>query len=140
MGVEGVGCPGGLRSTVGQLTVGNPFASRRLPPPPRTGWVVAAAISLALFVIGAVLLEMMAGAAAPANFETSWVDRLVPLTWPQPARVLWWLVIAGAAATHRYLLDRLAGRYRWWLSMLYGAPFVAFAAGIAVGAQWATFH
>lgn len=138
--MEGVGHPGGLRSTVGQLTVGNPFASRRLPAPAHPGRVVTAAIGLALFVIGAVILEMMAGAAAPANFETSWVDRLVPLTWPQPGRVLWWLVIAGAAATHRYLLDRLAGRCRWWLPMLYGAPFVAFAAGIAAGAQWATFH
>lgn len=125
---------------MGQPTVRRSFASRRLPAPAHPGRVVIAAIGLALLVIGSVLLEMVAGAAAPGNFETSWVDRLVPLTWPQPVRVLWWLVIAGAAGTHRYLLDRLAGRRRWWLPALYGAPFVAFAAGIAAGAQWATFH
>lgn len=113
--------------------------SSRLAEPAHPGrWLLAAA-ACAVFVVAAVVVEMVAGAAT-ATFEPPWVLRWVPLAWPQPVRVLWWLLVAGAAGGHRWLLDRSAGRQRWWLVALYAAPFAAFAGGVAAGAQWATFH
>lgn len=108
-------------------------------PSAHPGRLIAIAVGCAVVVLGAVLVEMVAGAAA-VSVEPSWEQRVVPLAWPQPWRVVWWLAIAGAAATHRLLLDRVDGRQRRWLIALHAAPFVVFAGGVAVGAQWATFH
>ncbi|MHB1486280.1 MAG: hypothetical protein ACYCS7_08300 [Acidimicrobiales bacterium] len=107
--------------------------------PLHSGRLVVVAVVCAAFVIAAVLLEMASGAAS-GIVETRLDQRFVPLLWPQGWRVIWWLVIAGAAATHRLALDRLYGRQRWWLGIAYAAPFLAFASGVAVRAPWATFH
>lgn len=91
------------------------------------------------FVLAAVLLEMLTGAAANSPVP-AWADGLVPLSWPPWARVLWWLAVAGAALAYR-LAERRAGIRRRLLTVaLTPLPFAVFAVGIALGAQWATWH
>jgi len=105
---------------------------------PRPG-SVGKAVSCAAFVLFAVVLETASGQAA--NSETpSWVSGLVPLTWSPPARVVWWLLVAAAAWGHRYFLVRAGLGSGRWLGALVAAPFVLFAAGIAAGASWSTWH
>lgn len=104
------------------------------------GRAVAGSVGCAAFAVAAVLVEALAGAAADSP-ERGWATRLVPLAWPQPARVIWWLIVATAAAGHRLLLDRAGDRPpRWWIAAAVAAPFVVFAGGIAAGAQWSTWH
>lgn len=68
-----------------------------------------------------------------------WAE-LAPIAWPPAARVLWWLAVAGAAGLFRYGLHRLGMRQRPLVVAASVLPFVAFAGGIALGADWATWH
>lgn len=84
--------------------------------------------------MAAVLLEVhrrrTANSPAPA-----WPKGLVPLTWPQPARVIWRLLVAAAALAFRLVLVRLGlARYNL-LTVTMVAPF-----GVAFGADCATWH
>lgn len=99
-----------------------------------------AGLGCAGFVLLAVVLEAVAGQAANSP-EPGWAAGLVPLTWPQPLCVLWWLLVGAAAAGHRYSFAR-AGivPHRSLPPLVYAAPFVLFAAGVAAGASWATWH
>jgi len=98
-----------------------------------------AAVGCALFVFAALAAEVTAGLYA--NSPTPrWAERVAPLAWPQPARVLWWLVIGAAAFAYRVILHRAGIRQRAWVVAVSVVPFVVFAAGIAVGADWSTWH
>lgn len=98
-----------------------------------------AALGCAALVGAALVLEVLGGTAANSTVPT-WATYLVPLAWPQPLRVLWWLVVAGAALGFRVALHRLGFRQRPVLVAASVVPFVVFAAGIAAGADWATWH
>jgi hypothetical protein len=89
-------------------------------------------------VLGAVTLEVLAGQAA--NSPVSRWAVLVPLTWPQPARVGWWLGIAGAAGAYRWSLRQIGLPARRITDVATVVPFPAFAAGVALGASWSTWH
>lgn len=97
------------------------------------------ALGCAAFVVAAVAAEILGGLGANSPVP-AWADGLVPLSWPAPARVAWWLGVAGAAGGFRAFLARLGHPQRAWVVALSVAPFVAFAVGIAVGADWATWH
>lgn len=84
------------------------------------------------------LIEVAAGEAADST-APSW-SRLVPLTWPQPVRVAWWLFVATCAAGFRWNLHRFGMRQRAWIVVGSVAPFVALAVGVATDATWATWH
>lgn len=98
-----------------------------------------AALGSFLFIIAAVVIEVVTGSAANSPFP-AWAERVAPIAWPQPVRVLWWLSVAGAALAFRVSLHRLGFRQHRVIVVLSVAPFVVFAAGIAVGADWATWH
>jgi hypothetical protein len=97
------------------------------------------ALAAAAFVVFAVILEAVAGAWANSVAPT-WAERLVPLAWPQPLRVAWWLLVAGAVAIYHSSLRRVGIGRRPVMVTITVAPFLLFAAGIAVGADWATWH
>lgn len=102
----------------------------------RLGFV---ALGCAALVAAALVLEVLGGMAANSTVP-AWATYAVPLAWPQPLRVLWWLVVAGAALGFRVALHRLGFRQRRMVVTASVVPFVVFAAGIAVGADWATWH
>ncbi|MDP9019196.1 MAG: hypothetical protein M3N25_00055 [Actinomycetota bacterium] len=106
-----------------------------LTPPRR--WLVAAAAS-ALFVLVAVMLEVLAGTAANSAVP-EWAH-LVPATWPRPARVSWWLAVAGAGGAYRLSLHRLGLRPNRLVTLATVAPFLLFAFGIAIGSEWTAWH
>ena len=108
-------------------------------PAELSGRRLAAAVGCALLVLGAVGLELVSGQAANSPSEAAY-QPFVPLGWPAPARVAWWMLIAGAAATHRLLLDTLTGRARQVTAIAAAAPFAVFATGIAFGSSWSTWH
>jgi hypothetical protein len=89
-------------------------------------------------VTGAIALEIAAGegAADPTSSGRSWV----PLTWPIPLRAIYWLAIGAMAFGHRIGLARLGSTPRPAVTLAITAPFVVFAAGITLGAPWATWH
>lgn len=97
-----------------------------------------AALGCATLVVVALVLEVLAGTAANSAVP-AWA-RYVPLAWPQPLRALWWLAVAGAALGFRVALHRLGFRQRRAVVVASVVPFVVFAAGIAAGADWATWH
>ena len=97
------------------------------------------ALLCAAFVLTAVSLEVVGGQNANSP-HPAWAEWAVPLAWPQPLRVLWWLAIAGAAAGYRILLGRAGFSPRRPLTVLLVVPFLLFAAGVAMGAGWATWH
>lgn len=101
--------------------------------------LVLAAVAGFLLVVGAVALEVLAGMSANSPVPV-WAERVVPLAWPAPARVAWWLGVAGAALVFRVALHRLGFRQHRVVVLLSVAPFVAFAIGIGLGADWATWH
>lgn len=107
--------------------------ARRFP-----AWVIAVGLAGAPFTVGAVVLEMISGqyANSPVPGWGAWV----PLAWPQPARVVWWLVVAAAASWFRWSLGRLGLGTSRIVTVGIVTPFLVFAAGIAVGADWATWH
>jgi hypothetical protein len=86
----------------------------------------------------AVALEVAGGANANSTVR-GWAH-LVPLGWPQWLRVAWWLGVGGAAATFRVGLRRVGMPTRRLVDAATIAPFLAFAVGIALGADWATWH
>lgn len=90
------------------------------------------------FTIGAVILEAISGQYA--NSPTPGWAHWVPLAWPQPLRVMWWLVVAAAASGFRWSLHHIGLRPNRVVTVCTVAPFLVFAAGIAVGADWATWH
>lgn len=105
-------------------------APRPFPP---WGWGCGA------FVLMAVVTEMVSGAWANSPVP-AWAERVAPLAWPAPARVVWWVAVAAAAAGFR-AAEAVAGiRRSRWVVAASVVPFIAFAAGIAAGAPWATWH
>lgn len=91
------------------------------------------------FVLLAVALEVAGGQLANTPVP-AWTERLAPIAWPAPARVVWWLAVAAAAAAYRYG-ERVAGIHRNPLVVALSVlPFVVFAAGVAAGADFATWH
>lgn len=101
--------------------------------------LVAGALACGLFVLVAIALEVLGGMAA--NSETPrWAARIVPLGWPPALRVGWWLLVGAAAGGHRVLLARAGVPRSGWATVATVTPFVLFAAGIAAGADWATWH
>lgn len=104
-----------------------------------TARLVGTALACALLVGLAVALEVVAGGAANSPVP-AWAEKAVPLAWPQPLRVAWWLGVAAAAYGFRASLRRLGLRQRPVVVVLSVAPFVVFAVGVALGASWATWH
>ena len=96
------------------------------------------AAASALSVLGAVTLEVLAGTAANSAVP-DWA-RLVPATWPRPARVSWWLAVAGAVWMYRLSLHRLGLRANRLVALVTVAPFLLFAFGIAIGSEWTAWH
>ena len=101
----------------------------------RDGFVFVGSL---LFVTAAIVLEVLAGEGAASS--TSGAPWFVPLTWPQPVRVAWWLAVAGSAAAFRVSLRRLGLPAHRTADVATVAPFLLFAGGIASGAGWATWH
>ncbi len=97
------------------------------------------AFAAAGFVLLAVALELV-GSAWANSPAPSWAHVLVPLAWPAPARVVWWLLVAGAAGTFHVGVARSGHGGRPVIGWLTVALFVGFAIGIALGAEWATWH
>lgn len=98
----------------------------------------AAVVGSFLFVVGAVVLEVIGGVNANSTVP-EWAE-LVPIAWPAPARVVWWLTVAAAAGLFRLGLHRLGFPQRFAVVAASVAPFVAFAVGIASGSSWSTWH
>ncbi|MBI2169124.1 MAG: hypothetical protein HYU28_06430 [Actinobacteria bacterium] len=99
------------------------------------GWAWAAVA----FVFLAVGLEVVGGQYANSRVPGA-AEWLVPLAWPQAARVVWWLIVASAAVAFRYA-ERQAGIRRH--PIIIGAsviPFAVFAVGVALGAGFSTWH
>lgn len=118
---------------------GGPPGLGSTPPPAGTARLAATAAGCAVFVLTALVLELAAGAGANSA-APGWVGRVVPLTWPQGARVAWWLLVAAAALGFRASLHRLGFRQHPVVVVGSVAPFVIFAAGVAAGAGWSTWH
>jgi len=114
-----------------------------VPEEYRREWSAArlgfAALGCATLVGAAVALEVVGGTAANSTVP-AWTRYVVPLAWPQPLRVVWWLVVAVAALGFRVALHRLGFRQRAATVAASVVPFVVFAAGVAVGADWSTWH
>ena len=91
-----------------------------------------------LLVFGAIALEIVGGANANSPVA-SWGD-LFPIAWPPALRVVWWILVAGAALGFRVGLADVGAKPNRVVTALIVAPFLAFAAGIAIGADWATWH
>lgn len=108
----------------------------------RPAWSDGRLLFLALtglvITMGAVTLEVVSSSYANSSVP-GWAE-WVPLAWPQALRVLWWLVVAASAGVFRWTLGRLGLHPNRLVTALTVAPFVAFAMGIAVGADWATWH
>lgn len=102
---------------------------------PLSPWTLPAAG----FVLLAVALEVVASARANSP-NPAWVETLLPLGWPVPLRVAWWLVVAAAAGAFHLSLWRAGIRHSRLIAWLTVAMFAGFAVGIAVGAEWATWH
>ncbi|MGH9151469.1 MAG: hypothetical protein ACRD03_03475 [Acidimicrobiales bacterium] len=109
------------------------------PHGPATARLGFAALACAGLVLVAVVLEVVGGTAANSP-APGWAGYVVPLAWPQALRVAWWLAVAAAALGFRLALHRLGFRQRAPMVVASVAPFVVFAAGIATGAGWATWH
>lgn len=97
------------------------------------------ALACASFVVLAIALEVVGGMGANSEVP-DWAPTLVPIAWPRLVRVGWWLVVAAAAGGYRVLLARAGLPQSPWVTAASMAPFVLFAAGIAAGAEWATWH
>jgi hypothetical protein len=97
------------------------------------------AVGCAAFVFAALAAEVVAAEYADSTVP-SWTIGVFPLTWSQPARVVWWLAVAAAALGYRLLLGRLGVRPRRWVTVMTVTPFVIFAGGVVWGASWATWH
>lgn len=101
-------------------------------------WLIVLGLIGAPFTIAAVVLESISGQYA--NSPTPGWAHWVPLAWPQPLRVVWWLVVAVAASGFRWSLHHLGLRPNRVVTVCIVAPFLVFAAGVGAGADWATWH
>lgn len=90
------------------------------------------------FVAVAVAAEL--AASLWANSEVPGWSEWAPIAWPQAARATWWTLVALAAWTYRRSLARVGLSRRPVVTALTVTPFVVFAVGTAVGAEWATWH
>lgn len=106
--------------------------------PVPSGWVLMVGLGGLAFTVGAVILEVISG--QNANSAVPGWARWVPLAWPQPLRVAWWLAVAAGAAGFRWSLQRLGLRPSRVVTVCTVVPFLVFAAGVGVGADWATWH
>lgn len=102
------------------------------------GRVLLVGLGCLAFVGLAVAVELTA--SLWANSEVPGWAELVPIAWPQGLRVVWWVLVAAAALTYRRSLARVGLPQHRTMTVLTVAPFLVFAAGIAVGAEWATWH
>jgi hypothetical protein len=100
--------------------------------------VLIRGLAALLFVAVAVVLELMASLWANSTVP-AWAE-LAPIAWPPVARVAWWTAVALAALTYRRSLARAGLPQHRTVTVLTVAPFLVFAVGIAVGADWATWH
>lgn len=110
----------------------------RYPSPRGSGWVLLAGFGGLAFTTGAVIVEVVSSSYANSTVP-GWAH-WVPLAWPRPLRATWWLAVAAAAAGFRWSLGRVGLRPTRVATALTVGPFVMFAAGIGVGADWATWH
>lgn len=106
--------------------------------PPHAGAWLALVVVGAVFVILAVVLEVLGGSFANSPLP-AWAE-FVPLSWPQAARVVWWFAVASAAGGFRLGLHRLGIPQRPVVVAASVIPFLMFATGIALGASWSTWH
>ena len=102
---------------------------------PLPGWALAGA-ALALV---AVTLELL-GSLLGDSPSTSYPGWLVPVGWSTPLRVAWWLSASAGAAAASHGLAQATGDPRAVRTVLVATPFAVFAAGIMLGASWATWH
>lgn len=56
------------------------------------GGAFLGALLAGAFVLAAVALEVVSGLNANSRVP-AWADQAVPLAWPRPARVAWWLAV-----------------------------------------------
>ncbi len=106
--------------------------------PDSAGWWLLLAAGSALFVVVAIVLEVLGGSYANSPVP-DWAE-VVPIAWPRAVRVVWWVGVAAAAAGFRLGAHRLGFRQRPLVVALSVVPFLAFATGIAMGAGWSTWH
>lgn len=99
--------------------------------------MVAVLVSIA-FVALAIVLEVLGGSSANSSVP-DWAH-VVPIAWPSGLRVVWWVAVAAAAGVFRLGLHRLGLKQHPVVVAASVLPFLAFAAGIAAGADWATWH
>lgn len=130
----GVIAPNGGRPARSILHPETPARNDSVPPT----WLVVLGLIGAPFTIAAVVLEAISGQYA--NSSTPAWAHWVPLAWPQPLRVAWWLVVAAATAGFRWSLRHVGIRANRVVTACIVAPFLVFAAGVGVGADWATWH
>ncbi len=97
------------------------------------------AVGCVAFVLAAGVLEVVGGYGANSP-SPSWAKAVFPIGWPQAVRVGWWLTVALAAFGYRTYLGRAGFRTRRPVTALVVVPFMIFAVGVAVGAEWATWH
>lgn len=112
-----------------------PVHRRTDTPGPVPGWALAGAG----FTLAAVALEV-AGSVWGDSPSTSYPGWLATIGWPTPLRVLWWTMAAAGVVAMNLGMARASGSRRPVRTVVAAAPFVAFALGIASGAQWATWH
>lgn len=97
------------------------------------------ALRTAGFVLIAVLLEL-AGSAWANSPTPAWAGRLLPLSWPPAARVVWWLAVAVATGVVHIGAVRAGAKARPVIGVVTVGMFLGFAVGIALGAEWAIWH
>lgn len=105
---------------------------------PGDGWWLLAVIGSIAFVGLAVVLELLSGSFANSPVP-DWAH-IAPIAWPSGLRVVWWVVVGAAAGLFRFGLHRLGLRQRPAVVVASVLPFLVFAAGIAAGADWSTWH
>lgn len=127
----------GSVKTIGDICTMSAGIDASTTPAESVRWFTAVVVSFA-FVVGAVVLEVIGGLHANSAVP-DWAE-LVPIAWPTPARVLWWLTVATAAGIFRLGLHRLGFRQRPFVVVASVGPFVVFAIGIASGSSWSTWH
>ena len=120
------------------MTAPPPAAGSPAPALP-AGWRAWTGLGAAAFVLSAVTLEVVGGSFANSP-APRWASAFFPITWPMPARVLWWLTVASAGLWYRMSMATLGVQQHRSVTALTVVPFVVFACGVAIGADWATWH
>jgi hypothetical protein len=105
---------------------------------PGDGWSLLVAVTSGGFVAVAVAVEVLGGSFANSSVP-DWAD-VAPTTWPGGLRSAWWTAVAAAAGACRLALHRIGLPQRPVIVAASVLPFLVFAAGIAAGADWATWH